>query len=83
MATPAATELCSRRYLLECLYRHLRGDWGELSEHDVQANERALLDGERLLSVYPLETGGSDAGRLWVLTEADRSATTLLLPSDY
>lgn len=59
--------------------RHEQGDWGELDEHDRQANEQALTDGIRLLSAYALP----DSTRIWVITEADRSATTLLLPEEY
>ena len=59
--------------------RHLRGDWGELGEKDRRENEWALLSGDRLLSAYALP----DGGRVWVITEADRSATTVLLPSEY
>lgn len=61
------------------LSRHVRGDWGELYEHDRRENERALTEKARLLSAYtlPAET------RIWIITEADRSATTLLLPEEY
>jgi hypothetical protein len=61
------------------LARHVHGDWGELSEEDRLQNELAVLLGLRLLSSYPLPTGG----KVWVITEADRSATTILLPDDY
>ncbi len=61
------------------LDRHVRGDWGDLDEHDCRENERALQAGDRLLSAYSLP----DGTRLWIITEADRSATTLLLPAEY
>jgi hypothetical protein len=61
------------------LDRHVHGDWGDLDEHDQWENERALLAGERLLSAYTLP----DGTRLWIITEADRSATMLLLPNEY
>lgn len=61
------------------LKRHLAGDWGELDEHDRRENEVSLASGCRLLSVYNLSTGT----RLWIITEADRSVTTLQLPSEY
>ena len=64
---------------LEFLARHARGDWGELDEHDRQENELSLVHGFRLLSAYSLSNGT----RIWIITEADRSATTLLLPSEY
>jgi hypothetical protein len=61
------------------LLRHARGEWGDLlCEADRRANERALREGTRLLSCY-----GTTAGRVWVITEADRSATTVLLPEEY
>jgi hypothetical protein len=61
------------------LVRHLWGDWGELDAHDKQENEFALAHGLRLLSAYRLSNGA----KLWVITEADRSATTFLLPEEY
>jgi hypothetical protein len=79
VATPGAIEAASRSYLSECLQRHLRGDWGDLDDHDKQANESALAHGARLLSAYPLPGGGT----IWVITEADRSVTTFLLPDEY
>jgi hypothetical protein len=63
----------------EFLKRHIVGDWGELDQHDRAENDRSFETGCRLLSAYTLRTGE----RLWVITEADRSATTLLLPSEY
>ncbi|MGB3545013.1 hypothetical protein [Rubrivirga sp.] len=64
--------------LVDLVRRHQSGDWGTLSAHDRRANEKALRDGSRVMSVYP--TAG---GRLWVVTEAGRSSTTVLLPSEY
>ena len=61
------------------LVRHLSGDWGELDAHDTQENEFALEHGLRLLSAYRLSSGS----KIWVITEADRSATTFLLPEEY
>ena len=61
------------------LSRHSHGDWGDLCEADRQMNAEALSAGERLLSAYALP----DGTRIWIVTEADRSATTLLLPQDY
>jgi hypothetical protein len=61
------------------LLRHSQGDWGELDDEDRRANDRAVLAGERLLSAYRL----ADGTAFWVVTEWDRSATTLLLPSEY
>jgi hypothetical protein len=62
----------------EFLSRHLQGDWGDLCEDDKTANQEALEQGLRLLSSYT--TGHR---KLWIITEADRSVTTLLLPEDY
>jgi hypothetical protein len=63
------------------LRRHFYGDWGELPQEDWSSNQRALTTGERLFSSYDISAG--DESRLWIITEADRSVTTLLLPSDY
>lgn len=72
--------------LTALLERHQRGDWGALDAHDRAVNAGALRRGERLLSAYPLP-GAAEAGArdraLWIITEADRSATTILLPSEY
>lgn len=62
------------------LSRHVCGDWGELDEHDRKENELGLKRGFRLMSSY--RTGAGDA-KVWVITEADRSVTTLLLPDEY
>ncbi len=61
------------------LMRHGRGDWGDVNEEDWKANNQALKDGGRLLSVYR----SLERIRFWIITEADRSATTILLPEDY
>ena len=61
------------------LARHARGDWGVLSDADKQENEFSLLNGFRLLSSYRLCSGT----KIWIITEADRSSTTLLLPEEY
>jgi hypothetical protein len=61
------------------LTRHANGDWGEIDEHDRKANEYALDHGLRVMSVYTLSSGE----RIWVVTEADRSSTTILLPEEY
>lgn len=61
------------------LLRHAQGDWGQLDAEDVQENEFSLANGLRLLSRYTLANGTD----IYVITEADRSATTLLLPKEY
>ena len=63
----------------ELLLRHVSGDWGDLCPEDMEANEVAVTAGYRLLSRYPLESGAT----IWIITEWDRSVTTLLLPGDY
>jgi hypothetical protein len=62
----------------EALSRHAAGDWGELCPEDVRANADALEHGQRLFSVY-----GQGDKRFWIITEWDRSVTTVLLPLDY
>jgi hypothetical protein len=64
---------------LELLYRHVSGDWGVLDDEDKKENEFSVEHGFRILSAYELETGV----KVWVITEADRSATTILLPGEY
>ena len=76
--TPGALEL-SPESPPHALARHLAGDWGDLDPEDGRANERALVDGSRLFSVYR-DSGGT---KFWIITEGDRSATTILLPSEY
>src|ERR1041384_2219273 len=61
------------------LKRHVSGDWGELHEHDRKENELSLARGFRLLSAYTDRSGT----KFWIISEADRSATTILLPQDY
>jgi len=64
---------------MQFITRHLQGDWGDCDEHDRQANEDALLNGDRLFSVYRTAKGM----KIWVISEADRSITTVLLPEEY
>lgn len=61
------------------LTRHSTGDWGEISAEDAKTNDRALVCGARLLSSYRTRNGV----RFWIITDADRSKTTVLLPEDY
>jgi hypothetical protein len=81
VATPGALALLEKanKTPIEFLYRHLRGDWGDdLCQEDKTENELSLKQGFRLLSCYKVMTE-----KLWIITEADRSVTTLLLPSEY
>jgi hypothetical protein len=61
-----------------CLRRHQRGDWGDLDAQDSKTNEVALKDGDRILSAYTIF-----GVNIWIITEWDRSVTTILLPVDY
>ncbi len=79
VATPGALSLfASGVNPTELLARHHGGDWGDLGAFDRRENDRALKAGERLFSAYE-----TLAGRVWIITEPDRSSTCLLLPSEY
>jgi len=81
VATPGVLDAfrASGESPLVFLERHLAGDWGDVDEHDRHENELSLQHGWRLLSAYTLSTGV----KFWIITEADRSATTFLLPDEY
>jgi hypothetical protein len=81
VATPGALDALRRNHAGAWTYlrRHVTGDWGDLDTEDVAENELSLVEGFRLFSRYTLP----DGTRLWVITEADRSCTTLLLPEEY
>ena len=81
VATPGALEHLSLADIMTALGRHSLGDWGDLDEEDREANDRALQDGGRLLSAY--RTAGESAVKFWIITEWDRSVTTILLPEEY
>jgi hypothetical protein len=87
VTTPGALEACppSRRW--HCLARHARGDWGCVCKDDAAENELSLKEGFRLLSAYPIDPAqpckGFGDNTLWIITEADRSVTTFLLPDEY
>jgi hypothetical protein len=78
-ATPGAIDEISVFDQMTALQRHARGDWGELDPEDWAENELSLKEGFRLLSAYHSTQGV----KFWIITEADRSATTILLPSEY
>ena len=67
------------RFVIQSLKRHWQGDWGELSEEDRQENEFSLKENLRLFSAYEAE----GLPKIWIITEADRSATTILFPEEY
>ena len=79
LITPGAKEYLLRASVADALRRHAGGDWGDGGPHDWQANESALADEARLFSVYHDRQGV----KFWIITEADRSATTVLLPEEY
>lgn len=78
VATPGVLEAVSQPELLRALAQHLCGDWGEVCAADAEKNNQALEQGRPLLSVYH----SSDEQVFWVITDADRSATTILLPEE-
>lgn len=87
VATPGALEAMRETegvdpyaVINQLLHRHVAGDWGDLGDDDKAANDKAVLDAEdRILSAYNLANGA----RVWIITEWDRSATTVLLPEEY
>ena len=81
VATPGALEALEQSGQSPAMFlnRHVVGDWGNVDDEDKQANDQALIEGTRLLSAYRL----SDGTKIWIITEADRSSTCLLLPSEY
>lgn len=78
-ATPAVLKAVPPMELVRFMNRHRSGDWGDVCEQDAKANEDALHYGDRIISWYTASTGD----RVMILTEADRSATTILLADEY
>jgi hypothetical protein len=79
VTTPGALEALTAEEIETALRRHQTGDWGAVSPADAERNEQALRDGDRLFSSYR----SADKTRFLVITEADRSSTTVLLPDEY
>lgn len=79
VCTPNALNNLTYDDILSGLLRHLTGDWGDVGDDDREENEWSLQEGYRLFSVYHTANGL----KFWIITEADRSATTVLLPEDY
>ena len=81
VATPGALAALEKAEQLPATFldRHVNGDWGEVPEEDKQENELSVEQGFRILSAYTTSAGD----KIWILTEADRSATILLLPEEY
>ena len=81
--TPDALE-----HILHCLDRHMRLDWGEMDAEDKALNNISLVSGDRIFSAYDIPKDLQDAyplgdNKIWIITEADRSATTILFPDEY
>lgn len=87
VTTPGALAACKPERLLQCLARHARGDWGNVCGEDAATNDEAVDEGFRILSAYPIDPAkpckGFGDNTLWIITEADRSVTTFLLPDEY
>ncbi len=81
VATPGALEAVAPHpgFIRECVARHVCGDWGVVGRDDWKANDDALKDGSRVFSAYTTPMGQ----KVWVITEADRSSTCVLLPDEY
>ncbi len=81
VATPGALDalIAADSNGFEYLARHATGDWGELDAEDKRENDQSVREGYRILSAYTLPTGT----RIWIITEADRTSTTFLLPEEY
>lgn len=86
LATPGALAVFKENYgergpvmVREFLHRHQCGDWGDVCPSDARANDRSVKENTRILSAYHLP----DDTKVWVITEWDRSYTTLLLPEEY
>jgi len=66
------------KLVCDSLKRHAEGDWGDLCKEDIEENDLSLKQGFRILSAY-----GHESHKIWIITEADRSATTILFPEEY
>jgi hypothetical protein len=87
VATPGALDEAHPVWMANCLARHMRGDWGSVDEEDIATNNEAVRVGSRVLSAYPIDETkpckNFGDNTLWIITEADRSVTTFLLPNEY
>ena len=79
VATPNALAHITHDDIMAALQRHVIGDWGDVCAEDKQTNDLAVAEGTRILSVYHAANGT----KFWIVSEADRSSTTVLLPEDY
>lgn len=95
VATPGVLDLFGDplpESILHCLRRHLSGDWGDIDAEDKKLNDRGVKEGGRVLSSYNFPQGTPSCSgakgilevrKVWIITECDRSVTTILLPSEY
>lgn len=93
VATPGALVVMQRAGILHpapLLDRHVSGDWGDVPPEDAAENELSVREGYRIISSYTVDSeagerseAGEGQGRVWIITEADRSSTCILLPSEY
>jgi hypothetical protein len=87
VATPGALEVTTDEQRRHYLARHSIGDWGHVCSEDWHGNDKAVQDGSRILSAHPIDPTkpckGFGKNTLWIITEGDRSVTTILLPDEY
>jgi hypothetical protein len=87
VATPGVIEAVPNHRRIECLSRHVRGDWGDVCKEDAAENNLSTCEGFRVLSAYAIDPSkpakGYGKNCFWIITEADRSVTTFLLPEEY
>jgi hypothetical protein len=88
--TPGVEELLAEGKLPnlgEYIVRHRNGDWGDTCDEDKASNDASLVNGSRIISAYPIDPNGERKGWgdncIWIITEADRSSTTILKPEEY
>lgn len=79
VTTPNALRSLTQEDIVTGIVRHQSGDWGDIGKEDQQINNRALIEGRQVLSAYHALNGI----KFWIITKADRSITTILLPKDY
>jgi hypothetical protein len=83
VATPGVLEVVGNNRMLECLKRHARGKWGEVPPEDAMENDYSTHHDLRIISSYFIDPEQPSTGKFWIITEADRSVTTFLLPDEY
>lgn len=87
VVTTGLLEVCDTGRLMLCLMQHASGNWGNVCDEDKATNDQAVIHGDRILSAYAIDPSkpakGYGENCLWIITEADRSVTTFLLPDEY